>query len=135
MFIYLIIGGVVGFFVGRATKGGFAAERKSEELNEMREESKEALGERTEKRKEKILGLMQNKRGKNAELTQKIESDEKLAVCDIVVDRTPGVTSEEVEKLLDVSNGTARKYLNELEDEGKIKQMGKTGKGVYYARV
>jgi len=49
-----------------------------------------------------------------------------------VVDRSPGITSDEVEKLLDVSDQTARKYLNELEDENKIEQVGDRGRGVYY---
>ncbi|MCK5021724.1 MAG: DeoR family transcriptional regulator [Candidatus Pacebacteria bacterium] len=42
------------------------------------------------------------------------------------------MTCNDVEKLLDVSGATARKYLNELEDEAKITQIGKSGKDVYY---
>jgi len=42
------------------------------------------------------------------------------------------VTNDEVEELLLVSNNTALKYLNELEEEGKLEQMGDTGRGVYY---
>jgi len=42
------------------------------------------------------------------------------------------ITNNDVEKLLGVSDATATNYLQELEDEGKIKQIGKTGSGVYY---
>jgi Fic family protein len=41
----------------------------------------------------------------------------------------------EVEKLLHVSDATATRYLEILEQEGKIKQVGKTGKGVKYQRI
>ena len=82
---------------------------------------RKALNERTEKRKEKILYLM------NSEAVHQ----EELKACN-VADLKKGITSENVEKLLDVSNQTARKYLNELEDENKIKQIGKTGRDVYY---
>jgi len=42
------------------------------------------------------------------------------------------ITNNDVEKLLNVSDATATNYLQELEDEGRIKQIGKTGSGVYY---
>lgn len=45
------------------------------------------------------------------------------------------ITNDEVEKLLRVSDATATRYLSQLEKEGKIKQSGKTGKGVSYSRI
>jgi predicted HTH transcriptional regulator len=33
------------------------------------------------------------------------------------------------------SDATATRYLSQLEKEGKIKQSGKTGKGVSYSRI
>ena len=45
------------------------------------------------------------------------------------------ITNDEVEKFLHVSDATATRYLNELEKEGKIKQVGKTGKAVMYTKV
>lgn len=45
------------------------------------------------------------------------------------------ITNDEVEKLLHVSDPTATRYLSELEKEGKIKQVGKTGKAVEYTRI
>ena len=119
-YLILIIVAVVGFTVGRATKKTFAP-RSADELDDMRAEASEALAERTEKRKEKILDFIKSE----------AVHEEELKACN-VADLKKGITSENVEKLLDVSNGTARKYLNELEDKNKIKQIGKTGRDVYY---
>ena len=44
------------------------------------------------------------------------------------------ITNDEVEKLLHVSDATATRYLSALEKEGKIKQVGKTGKAVTYTK-
>lgn len=43
-------------------------------------------------------------------------------------------TNDDIEKLLDVSNATVGRYLEDLEQAGEIKQVGKTGKYVYYTR-
>ena len=45
------------------------------------------------------------------------------------------ITNDEVEKLLHVSDATATRYLSALEKEGKIQQVGKTGKAVEYTRI
>jgi hypothetical protein len=45
------------------------------------------------------------------------------------------IMNDEVEKLLHVSDATATRYLETLEKEGKIKQVGKTGKGVVYEKI
>ena len=45
------------------------------------------------------------------------------------------ITNDEVEKFLHVSDATATRYLSILEKEGKIKQIGKTGKAVVYIKV
>jgi len=42
------------------------------------------------------------------------------------------IVNDEVERLVKVSNATAERYLDELEKEGKIKQIGITGHAVYY---
>ena len=42
------------------------------------------------------------------------------------------ITNNDIEKLLNVSDATATRYLNELEKENKIEQIGKTGRSVYY---
>ena len=126
-YLVLIIVAVVSFAIGRKTAKPTQSAtqiftpKQPEEMEELREEAREALTERTEKRKEKILYLM------NSEAVH----GEELKACN-VTDIKQGITSANVEKLLGVSGGTARKYLNELEAENKIKQIGKTGPDVYY---
>ncbi len=44
------------------------------------------------------------------------------------------VANNDIEKLLGVSDATATRYLDELEKEGLIRQVGKTGKHVYYEK-
>jgi len=57
--------------------------------------------------------------------------ERELQACG-VEDLHRGVTSKNVKKFLGVSGATARKYLNSLEKEGKIRQVGERGEGVYY---
>lgn len=45
------------------------------------------------------------------------------------------IVNNDVEKLLGVSNATAERYLQELEKEGILKQMGIIGRGVYYEKI
>ena len=45
------------------------------------------------------------------------------------------ITNDEVEKLLHVSDATATRYLSELEKQGKVKQVGKTGHAVSYTKI
>ncbi len=45
------------------------------------------------------------------------------------------ITNDDVEKFLHVSDATAERYLNILEKENKIKQVGKTGHAVSYIRI
>ncbi|NOY35615.1 MAG: DUF977 family protein [bacterium] len=42
------------------------------------------------------------------------------------------IQNNDVEKLAEVSDATAERYLDELEKEGKISQHGEIGQGVFY---
>lgn len=44
------------------------------------------------------------------------------------------ITNNDIEKMLNISDATATRYLDDLEKQGKIKQVGKTGKHVYYEK-
>lgn len=44
------------------------------------------------------------------------------------------VSNNDIEKLLGVSDATATRYLDELEKEGKIHQVGTSGRSVFYTR-
>ncbi len=50
------------------------------------------------------------------------------------VGRDGGVSNNDIEKLLGVSDSTATRYLDELEKEGKIHQVGTSGRSVFYTR-
>ena len=43
-------------------------------------------------------------------------------------------TNDDIEALLAVSNATAERYLDELEEEGRLVQIGRTGRSVYYKK-
>ena len=43
-------------------------------------------------------------------------------------------TNDDLQNLLGVSDTTIGRYLDELEGQGKIKQVGKTGHSVYYTK-
>ncbi len=131
-YLYLLIAGIVGFVLGRQTlarrrqvsdmeKPNFS-EMSKDEFQKVRNEATKALSKRTEDRKEKILELMRSER----------EHRKELKTCGM--DETSAqVTCKDVMGLLDVSSNTALKYLNELEAEKKIEQVGEKGVGVYYA--
>ena len=93
-------------------------------MEEIREASREALGARTKERKEKILAMMENA----------FERHEELKACGIEKERK-GINRADVEELFGVTGQTALSYLNELEQEGKIRQIGLAGKNVYYMLV
>ncbi len=94
----------VGFSLGYLFRGR-VLEKVSVFSKKDIKAGREAIAHRTQKRKERIMDRV----------------------------RAEGrVTNDEVEELLLVSNNTALKYLNELEEEGKLEQRGDTGRGVYY---
>ena len=120
-FIIFVIVGLVGFIIGRLSVKTFLFSKSLGYLDNIRGKAHQALSERTEERKQRILEFM-----KDEEARQK-----KLEDCS-VEDKKKGVNNNDIEKLLDVSDGTANKYLNKLEKEEKIEQVGVSGRGVYY---
>lgn len=48
---------------------------------------------------------------------------------------TRKISNDEVQKLLNVSDATATRYLSLLEQQGKVKQAGKTGKYTFYTKT
>ncbi len=111
--MYTLIVLAIGFFLGR-----WWERRKNKELG-IKNKGPENQGEdahaanstndqrhrETEEKKSRVLELA---RGKDA------------------------ISNEDVEFILGVSDATATRYLDELEKEGKIVQVGKTGSGVTY---
>ncbi|MFA7253420.1 MAG: DeoR family transcriptional regulator [Patescibacteria group bacterium] len=58
---------------------------------------------------------------------------EKLKV--MIFDSSDKVTNRQVCELLKVSDATAVRYLDELEKEGIVRQIGRTGRSSYYEKA
>lgn len=77
-------------------------------------------------------------RQENLKLANENRQEKKREKVDKILEMFSGqkeISNDEVEKILHVSDATATRYLEILEQEGKIKQVGKTGKGVKYEKV
>jgi Fic family protein len=118
--ILIILAGAIGFVIGRKSVKTILSQ-SPEAQEKRREEADEALDERTEGRKAQILEMMKDE----------VARQEQLDECNIKNSKK-GIVRKDVEKRLGVSRDTAIKYLNELEKEGRIRQVGEAGKGVYY---
>ena len=77
------------------------------------------------------------KRGGKKKLIDK-QADEKKrnleAILGILETQTP-LTNNHIEQLLGISDATATRYLDELEKQGKVRQVGATGKDVFYEKI
>ncbi len=69
-----------------------------------------------------ILGQAKKKAENKEKILEFLKTNEKI-------------TNNDIEKLLGVSDATATRYLNELEKEEKIKQIGTVGHAVYYRLI
>lgn len=98
----LIVAFIVGYLLGRGRRMPF---NDPDLAHEAREMGQQAVQERIEKRKARILERAR---------------------------QYGEITNDGVEDLFCVSDSTARNYLNELEAEGKLQQHGEAGRGVFY---
>jgi Fic family protein len=71
---------------------------------------------------------------KDIQTQEKAESRRKILAF-FCASETGKITNNDIEKLLGISDATATRYLDELEKEGLIRQVGKTGGGVYYEKI
>ncbi len=62
------------------------------------------------------------------------EKQEKLEKVIGLFEEKEKITNDDVERVLSVSNTTAFRYLERLEKQGKIKQVGETGQAVFYIK-
>ena len=61
-----------------------------------------------------------------------IEKEKNLRRAREYLEGREEVRNDEIEKLLGVSDATATRYLDDLEREGALKQIGRTGRFVRY---
>lgn len=64
----------------------------------------------------------------------KEKGDNKQKILELFASKDQ-VSNNDIQTLLGVSDATATRYLDELERERKIRQVGATGQAVYYERV
>ena len=64
--------------------------------------------------------------------TKKQQKQDKIMT---LFEKKEKITNDDVEKLLHCSDATARRYLNELVKQGKLKRVGETGAGVVYVKA
>jgi predicted HTH transcriptional regulator len=112
---------VIIVLIWYAGTGRMAIREDEKEIRRVEKEVEEcvALGaglteynQRLQERKEKI---------KN-QIFEMFEENEKITNSDIV-------------KKLDISKTSTVRYLDELEKEGKVQQVGKAGRNVYYKKL
>ncbi len=111
-YIILIIVGIAGVVLGT-----YLGRRRSRSLNETQNKEREDI-EKKRENLEKVREYFES-RPSSAEAT----------------DGQARVANDDIEVLLGVSYATATRYLDEFEKEGRIRQVGRTGRHVYYERV
>lgn len=85
------------------------------------------------------IGYLIGKRSKTETFindAEKVKSENMTKLKDYLAKETDcEINNGDVRKLLNVSDTTACRYLNDLEAEGLIKQVGSDGPKVYYKKV
>ena len=89
-----------------------------------------------EKTKEKEIQPEELENAKNFNPAVAVKNENLVKLEQLITQKTSSdkITNDEVQKLLNVSDATAERYLNELEKQGKISQIGGTGYQVYYQK-
>lgn len=107
LFLYILIGLLAGYLLGRLQYGKKNAPPLADPdtQKELSDKGRKAVQKRNDERKVRILA--------------RAREQERIA-------------NNDVENLLSVSDATARRYLDELEKEGKLTQVGNSGRDVYY---
>ena len=59
----------------------------------------------------------------------------KEAIMGLMESGNQPLTNEHIRQMLGISEATATRYLDEMEKDGKVKQVGKTGAHVFYEKI
>jgi Fic family protein len=84
------------------------------------------------KAKEKQQGDAGEKKGTGGSTAAKEEKERHIAEILAFAAGKESIRNDDIQALLGVSDATTERYLNELEQEGKLVQIGKTGRSVSY---
>lgn len=77
--------------------------------------------------RDKKIGLIERQRRE--------KERDKEAILGILDEVESPLNNNLIEQYLGISDATATRYLEELEKEGKVKQVGQTGRSVYYEKI
>ena len=126
---------VIIFVIGVVVGGGVVWVLVGRKARKIEEETRKQL-ERTEKEREEEERCAAQSRGLE-EYNQKLaERKEKLKSRILqLFDHAKEITNSDVGEALDIPSRSAVRYLEELEQEGKIRQVGDIGRGVRYETV
>jgi len=83
-----------------------------------------------------IALLLRTKEDKDMQFVEQLSEKKKKKMQKLLkhFEKNQRLTNDEVEALLGVSNTTAYRYLEELEEKGLVRQVGRTGAGVFYEK-
>ena len=75
--------------------------------------------------------------GKISLIKKQAEEKEKNkeAILGLMESGNQPLTNSHVHQMLGIPESSATRYLDELEKEGKVRQVGKTGQSVYYSKI
>jgi predicted HTH transcriptional regulator len=81
--------------------------------------------------------LVKENKSKDVPVSKQTEEKEhnKEAILGLMESGNQPLTNEHIRQMLDISEATATRYLDEMEKEGKVKQVGKTGAHVFYDKI
>ncbi|MDP3882601.1 MAG: helix-turn-helix domain-containing protein [Candidatus Staskawiczbacteria bacterium] len=100
-------------------------------LKQKAESEKEVLA--LSKEKDELASFGSGLEEYNKKMQEKKEQA-KAKIMELLA-RKEKISNSEAVKNLSISSSSAVRYLDELEREGKVKQVGKTGKSVVYSKV
>ena len=116
--LIFIMGGIAGLIIALAVYAIFKVKKSGNGVFKKPAESPlptqtiiEKQAEEYQKNKQKILSFL---------ATQNAQAQ---------------ITNDDIQNLIGFSDASAERYLNELEKEGALKQIGKTGVKVYYTKL
>ncbi|MFH1968380.1 MAG: hypothetical protein ABIJ84_03265 [bacterium] len=123
--ISILVVVAMGFWVYKLYRDKKESDREAEALDKEREELEQAA-----------FAKASACQGGLAEYNQKLQ-EKKEQMKEKIMELFKGaekISNKDVTGALDIAAATAVRYLDELEQEGKLKQVGKTGRTVIYTK-
>jgi|SRR3989338_9129421 len=84
-----------------------------------------------------VLGWLKSRQKKESliERQRREKEEDKERILGLMESGNQPLSNEHVRMMIDIPESTATRYFEELEREGKVRQVGTTGQAVYYELV